>query len=211
MEKNNPKPILIVDAVVGAGKTTLATIISKKTGLKLYEELCNQDTFGLLDRFYADQERWAFTLQIHFLNERFRMIKEIHRNGGGLLDRSIFGDKIFAEMLCEDGKMSPEEYRTYSTLLDNMLEHALPPTLLIYLRCDVDTAIERIAKRNRGSESSVPRRYWERLNEKYNQWYGKYDLSPKFEINAREFDPSDESHIRDVVARMEETLKPGHR
>lgn len=182
------KQVIVIDGVVGCGKTSLGNIIEESKGIKLYEELSDDDTYNLLNEFYADKKRWSFTLQIHFLNQRFKMIKEIHKNGGGLLDRSIFGDRIFAEMLNEDGDMSNEEYRTYSTLLDNMLEHAAPPTLLIYLQCSTDTAIKRINKRNRGLERQVERGYWERLNEKYEEWYKNYDISKKLLINVDSID-----------------------
>ncbi|MTI54597.1 deoxynucleoside kinase [Geosporobacter ferrireducens] len=180
--------VICIDGVVGSGKTTLAELLEKKLNLKLYNELANQDTEILLDKFYRDRHRWAFTMQIHFLNERFRMIKEVHKNRGGLLDRSIFGDKIFASMLHEDGYMSREEFLTYSTLLDNMLEHTQPPLLMIYLKCSVDKAVENIQKRGRAYELIVPRIYWERLNEKYTQWHKEYQLSPLLAIDVDHLD-----------------------
>ncbi|MCH5476740.1 deoxynucleoside kinase [Bacillus cereus] len=193
MKKKGSDPVLVLDGVVGCGKTTMAKILEEALKMKLYEEIGSQDTINLLDRFYAKKTRWGFTLQIHFLNKRFQQIKEIHANGGGMLDRSIFGDRLFAEMMAEDLEdgfegMTWEEFRTYSTLLDSMLEHAIPPTLLVYLECDVDTAIGRIAKRDRGLESGVERRYWERLNEKYTAWYANYDASPKIKINVANLD-----------------------
>jgi len=187
------KHVIVADGIVGVGKTTLAKLLEKELGIKLYEEIGSQDTLNLLDRFYAKKTRWAFTTQIHFLNTRFAQIKEIHKKDGGILDRSIFGDRIFAELLAEgleDGGegMTWEEFRTYDTLLDSMLEHTQAPTLLIYLECDVDTAMQRIATRNRGIESEVDRGYWDRLNEKYAKWYEMYDKSPKIKINVAELD-----------------------
>lgn len=198
------KRVIVVDGVVGCGKTSLGEILEKELGEKLYLELGNPDTERMLDRYYAKKTRWGFTMQIHFLNERFKQIKEIHRNGGGLLDRSIFGDRIFAEMLAEDLEdggegITWEEFRTYSTLLDSMLEHAIPPTLMIYLQCSTDTAISRINKRNRGLESQVDRAYWERLNSKYEQWFGTYGASPKIVINVDDLDFVNRPEDRDVV------------
>lgn len=206
------KNVIVIDGVVGCGKSTLAELIEKELGIKLYPEIGSQDTLNLLDRFYAKKTRWAFTTQIHFLNTRFAQIKDIHRNNGGILDRSIFGDRIFAEMLAEDLEdggegMTWEEYRTYDTLLDSMLEHAQEPTLMIYLDCDVDTAVDRIAKRNRGIESEVERTYWERLNEKYTKWYETYDKSPKIKINVAELDyVNNEDHKREVVQIVKDAL-----
>ncbi len=193
-------PVIIIEGQIGVGKTTVGELLQERFGLPLFQELTNPDTLNLLDRFYADKPRWAFTLQIHFLNERFRMIKEIFRSGGGSLDRSIFGDRIFAQMLNDDGDMSGEEFRTYSTLLDNMLEHAQDPRLLIYLDCTVNTAIERIKRRNRGLEAGIPRDYLENLNRRYLEWYAAYDLSEKVFIDTEE-NPLEKPAAREAVLK----------
>ncbi|MFP4153647.1 MAG: deoxynucleoside kinase [Alkalispirochaeta sp.] len=194
--------MILIEGQIGVGKTTIGEIVQERFGITLYQELNNPDTLALLDRFYADKQRWAFTLQIHFLNERFRMIKEIFRDGGGVLDRSIFGDRIFAEMLAADGDMSGEEFRTYSTLLDNMLEHVQKPQLLIYLDASVDTAMERIKMRNRGLESGIPREYLEELNRRYLAWYAGYDLSPKIFVNTEEFHVDNPKELEPVIRRI---------
>lgn len=197
------KDVIVVDGIVGAGKTTLGEKLEEGLNLQLYREMASTDTGKLLDRFYADKERWSFTMQIHFLNVRFAQIKEIHRKNGGLLDRSIFGDRIFAEMLMEDGEMSVEEFNTYSTLLDNMLEHAKNPSLMIFIECDVNTALDRIHRRNRGLETKVERTYWERLHDKYAKWIDNYDLSDVIRVNANEFDAFNQDHINELVKRVE--------
>ncbi len=201
-------PVIIIEGQIGAGKTTMGEILERHFDIPLYRELGNPDTLSMLDRFYADKGRWAFTMQIHFLNERFRMIKDIHAAGGGLLDRSIFGDRIFAELLHDDGDMSDEEFRSYNTLLDNMLEHADPPALLVYLDCSVDAAEERITIRNRGLESGIPRDYLEKLNAKYLQWFDHYNYSPKVKVDTEAYDinrpETMESMLRGLEKKIEE-------
>ncbi len=204
-------PVILIEGQIGAGKTTMGEILERRFGIPLYRELDNPDTLRLLDRFYADKARWAFTMQIHFLNERFRMIKDIHAAGGGLLDRSIFGDRIFADLLHDDGDMSDQEYRSYCSLLDNMLEHADPPALLVYLDCSVDAAIERINIRNRGLESGIPREYLEKLNRKYLNWYDLYNYSPKVKIDTESYDinrpDTMEGFLSSIEGRIEEYKK----
>ena len=198
--------MIVVDGVVGAGKSTLAQKISDKLSIPIFEELQNQTTMNLLEEFYRDKKRWSFTLQIHFLNERFKMIKEIHQKGGGILDRSIFGDKIFASMLNEDGWMTDDEFRTYQTLLDNMLEHVKSPNLLVYIDCDLETAKTRIRGRGRDMEQGVDEVYWKRLNEKYSKWYQEYNLSSKISIDANSYHPDNDSQINLIVERIKENL-----
>lgn len=194
--------VIIVDGVVGAGKSTLSEKISKTLNIPVFYELQNQTTMNLLEDFYRDKSRWSFALQIHFLNERFRMIKEIHKNGSGILDRSIFGDRIFAQMLNEDGWMTDDEFDTYSTLLNNMLEHAKKPDLLVYIDCDLETAMSRINKRGREMEQRVDEIYWKRLNDKYTSWYNSYDISDKISIDAKSYHPDDESEIQKICNKI---------
>jgi deoxyadenosine/deoxycytidine kinase len=201
--------VIIIEGQIGVGKTTMGEILESELGIVLYRELQHEETLSLLDRFYADQARWAFTLQVHFLNERFRMIKQIHADGGGALDRSIYGDAIFAEVLHEDGQMSPEEYVTYTTLLDNMLEHVQPPDLLVYLDCSVDTAMDRIRIRDRGLEAGIARDYLERLNNRYLAWYSAYDFSPKLLIDTEKEPLNDSLAVGSVLTRIRGLLKDG--
>ena len=198
--------ILYIEGVVGCGKSTLSEKIGKALDITVFYELQNQTTMNLLEEFYKDKKRWAFALQIHFLNERFRMVKEIHKNGIGILDRSIFGDNIFAEMLNEDGYMTDDEFLTYSNLLDNMLEHVSKPHLLLYIDCDLDTALDRIKGRGREMEQSVDSNFWARLNVKYNKWYNEYDLSNKISIGAKSYHPNNEDDINQIVNRIKKKL-----
>jgi deoxyadenosine/deoxycytidine kinase len=206
MLKNGEPIVIIIEGQIGVGKTTMGEIMEQELGVALFRELQRPETHSLLDRFYANQERWAFTLQIHFLNDRFRMIKQIRDAGGGALDRSIYGDRIFADVLHEDGKMSDEEYLTYTTLLENMLEHVQPPDLLVYLDCSVDTAIERIRKRNRGLEAGIPRDYLERLNNRYLAFYDAYDASPKIKVDTEATPLHVEANVPAVLQRVREAL-----
>jgi deoxyadenosine/deoxycytidine kinase len=194
--------IILIDAVVGAGKSTLSEKIGEKLKIPVHYELQNQTTMNLLEEFYKDKNRWSFALQIHFLNERFKMIKEISKAGVGILDRSIFGDKIFAQMLNEDGYMTDDEYSTYSSLLDSMLEHIKTPDLLVYIDCDLETAMERIKGRGREMEQTTDSVYWGRLNEKYTRWYNGYKLSDKFSIGARSYHPDNEEDIDLIVSKI---------
>lgn len=199
--------MIIIEGQIAAGKTTMGEFLERNFGIPLYRELGNPDTLSLLNRFYSDKGRWAFTMQIHFLNERFRMIKDIHSAGGGLLDRSIFGDRIFAELLHEDGDMSGEEFRSYCTLLESMLEHAESPALLVYLDCSVDAAIERILLRNRGLESQIPRDYLEKLNRKYLSWFDDYNYSPKMMLNTESYDINRPETMESMSLVLEEKFK----
>lgn len=183
---------IVIDGIIGAGKSTVGDFLSEVLGVDLFEELKDdgKDTLAqrMLDRFYADQERWSAIIQVMFLNDRFRDIKRIEaQKDSAIFDRSIYGDEIFAKTIHDRGNMTTDEFVIYRDLLHNMLQHINPPELLIYLDVSVDTAMERIEKRSRSTEADlIPRDYMEDLRGNYELWYESFDLCPKVRIDINQ-------------------------
>ena len=180
--------------------------MSRELNIPFYSELNNEFTLSILDKFYKDKSRWAFPVQINFLNERFKLIKAIFRTKGGILDRSIYGDRVFASLLNEGGFISDDEYRIYLDLLDNMLEHTQIPALMIYLNCSVDEAERRIKNRNRSFETGISREYLDNLNTKYLNWYDNYHLSPKLRLEYDGINIFDDEHKNKLVSLIKDKL-----
>lgn len=181
---SNVRAVVAIEGQIGAGKTTLGTFLSEALGIPLYRELSNPHTRLLLDRFYADMDRWSFTAQTHFLVLRAGQSARIDDEGCGVLDRSIYGDRLFADVLYNDGHMCEEEYRTYSDLYEQVVARVTPPDLMIYLDCDTPTALERIRKRNRKSEAHISAEYLDRLHERYAEWFSAYQASRRMYVPA---------------------------
>lgn len=187
IKKNKPNETIVIDAVVGAGKTSYMEMLSEEMKIPYFQEPVQDNP--LLDKFYYDRKRYAFPLQIYFLNRRFEMLKQASEAGKpSLMDRSIYGDMIFAKMLYEEGDMEKDEFILYRDLLTNMLDHVQAPKLMIYLKIDTDSAIERIKKRGRDYEQIVERDYWENLNKEYEDYFSNYNLSPLLVIEAAKYD-----------------------
>lgn len=187
IKKNKPNETIVIDAVVGAGKTSYMEMLSEEMKIPCFQEPVQENP--LLDKFYYDRKRYAFPLQIYFLNRRFEMLKQASEAGEpSLMDRSIYGDMIFAKMLYEEGDMEKDEFILYRDLLTNMLDHVEAPKLMIYLKIDTDSAIERIKKRGRDYEQIVERDYWENLNKEYEDYFSNYSLSPLLVIEAAKYD-----------------------
>lgn len=187
IKKNKPNETIVIDAVVGAGKTVYMEMLSEEMKIACYQEPVQDNP--ILDKFYYDRKRYSFPLQIYFLNRRFEMLKEAAKLGKPvLMDRSIYGDMIFAKLLYEEGSMDKDEYMLYRDLLTNMLDHVEAPKLMIYLKIDTDSAIERIRKRGRDYEQIVEREYWDNLNKEYEDYFLEYNLSPLLVIDAAKYD-----------------------
>lgn len=209
IKKNRPNELIIVDGVVGSGKTTFMNLLKEELSLSGFEEPVTDNP--LLSKFYHDRKRYSFPLQVFFLNRRFRMLKDAAAMGeSSIMDRSIYGDVIFAKLLHEGGDMERDEFMLYQELLVNMLDHIESPKLMIYLQCDVDTAIQRIEKRGRDYEQIVERAYWERLNREYEAYFKEYNLSNLLVIDVKNYDLlENESDRREVMNLVKSALKMG--
>lgn len=199
--------MICVEGVVGVGKTTLMNIIANE-GYTQFEEPVVDNP--ILEKFYYDRKRWSFPLQIFFLNRRFRNIKLASELTNTIMDRSIYGDAIFARMLYLSNDMTEDEYMLYQELLENMLEHVKRPKLMIYLECSVDVAIDHIKKRGRDYEQVVERAYWEQLNHEYQEYFDQYNQSPILKINIDHLDftqnEADRQLVLDLVNEKLKTL-----
>lgn len=201
MLKNEGKKegVIVVDGVVGVGKSTLMNLLVEM-GYTPYAEPVVDNP--ILEKFYYDRARYSFSLQIFFLNKRFKYIKEAVAMGNAVMDRSIYGDCIFAKLLHDNGEMSIEEFDLYRELLENMLEHVVAPKLMIYLETSVDEAMRKIRKRGRDYEQVVERAYWETLNREYRAYFDEYTISPILKINVDGLDFENNLKDREYVLNL---------
>lgn len=197
---------ICIDGVVGVGKSSLVEIMESEFAYKPFFEPVTDNP--ILPKFYYDRARYSFPLQVFFLNKRFAMVKESERMGNTVLDRSIYGDVIFAKMLCQSGEMSIEEYELYKELAGNMFEHLKRPKLMVYLQTSVDNVIKKIQKRGRDYEQIVERSYWENLNSEYEAYFDEYNLSPLLVINVDNLDFVNNKEDREyVIGLIKEKLQ----
>jgi len=188
---------------IGAGKTTLTTMLAKH--FKWDPHFEDADNNPYLDNFYEDMQRWSFNLQIYFLNSRFRQIIDIRKSGKSVIqDRTIYEDAyIFAPNLHAMGLMSTRDYQNYLSLFELMAELVQPPDLMIYLRASVPTLVNQIQQRGRDYENSIRLDYLKRLNERYEAWISTYDKSKMliFDIDNLNITekPEDLGHIINTI------------
>ncbi len=173
---------------IGSGKTTLAEKLSKHYGwLPLYESV---DRNPYLRDFYEDMTRWAFHLQIYFLNSRFNQVREIRESEKTIIqDRTIYEDAhIFAANLHKSGHLNERDYQSYLELFNSMTSFVKPPDLLIYLKADIPKLVQQIQKRNRDFEFNIKLDYLKTLNEHYENWIGSYQHGKLLIVDVNELD-----------------------
>lgn len=159
---------------IGSGKTTLTKMLAQRYGWTPRFEPVDNNPY--LDDFYKDMNRWAFNLQIYFLNKRFKEVVEIANSPETIIqDRTIFEDaRIFAPNLHDQGYMSDRDFQNYSDLFDLMMSLVKLPQLMIYIRSSIPTLVKHIEKRGRSFEKSIRIDYLTGLQERYENWIKSY-------------------------------------
>ncbi len=155
-----------ISGLIGAGKSTLATSLGNILGLPVYYEPVQDNEY--LEDFYKDMKAHAFEMQIYLLNKRFKQQQKIIWDGrGGIQDRTIYEDTIFAKMLLDGGMISEKNYRTYIELFHNMSNFMKRPNLIVHLEVTPEESYERIKNRGRECEDAVTIDYLRRLHTAY--------------------------------------------
>ncbi len=159
---------------IGAGKTTLTTLLAKQFNWEPHYE--DVDNNPYLYDFYENMPRWSFNLQIYFLNSRFGQIIKIQQGEKTVIqDRTIYEDaQIFAPNLHAMGLMTKRDFDNYTALYKTIGSLIKPPDLLIYLRGSISALVGQIQKRGREYEDNLRLDYLRRLNEYYENWINSY-------------------------------------
>ena len=192
---------------IGAGKTTLAGLLSKHYGWEAHFEDVDENPY--LNDFYKDMKRWSFALQIHFLNSRFSQVLALRQSGKEIIqDRTIYEDAhIFAPNLYSMNLMLKRDFENYKALFDVMSGLIQPPDLLIYLRASIPTLIKHIQSRGRDYEETIRLDYLKRLNERYEAWISNYDKGKLLIIDVDNIDfiknPKD---LSEVISKIDADL-----
>ena len=163
------KAFIGIAGIIGAGKTTLATALGQHLGLDVHYEPVIDNEY--LADFYRDTKRYSFAMQIYLLNRRFQQHQEIiWRGRGGVQDRTIYEDAIFARTLRDMDLMDNRDYETYVNLFRNLSNFMCRPNVIIYLDVTPEKSMERIRERDRGIESGITVEYHTRLYKNYEEF-----------------------------------------
>ena len=189
VRKNSPlaRAFIGIAGIIGVGKTTLATALGEHLGLDVHYEPVADNEY--LADFYRETKRFSFPMQIYLLNRRFQQHQEIiWRDRGGVQDRTIYEDAIFARTLRDMELMEPRDYETYVNLFRNLSNFMCRPNVIIYLDVTPANSLERIKQRNRGIESGITLEYLTRLHDNYEEFLHEISrLIPVLRVHWDEF------------------------
>ena len=167
---------IYVEANIGSGKTTFLNLLEEdyntiKEPLDEWLKLTDGEE-NILDKFYKDADRWAYTFQMETFMSRIQSIKNNEIKGINIIERSIYTDmNCFASLAHYNGHIQELEWKLYNkwfNWLDNSFD--VKADGYIYIRTNPQISYNRIAKRSRTEESSIPFKYLEQVHQKHQQW-----------------------------------------
>ena len=179
--------IISLDGNIGAGKSTLLAEIRKQLPVYVVDEpvgqwtaLKNAEGTNLLELFYKDKKRWAYTFQNCAILTRLKNIQDAVENNPSekvfITERSILTDKyVFAEMLHNSGDMDSLEWELYESWFQ-IFSKKYPVNGIIYISTSSVTSKERIQIRNRGGEENINMEYLEALDIQHKHWIATTDI-----------------------------------
>ena len=168
--------MFFLEGNVGTGKSTFLKAIENQGHDVVYEpvgewmNMWNSNGKNLLQEFYGNQQRWAYTFQSIAFRTRIKNIEKCKPNT--IVERSIFTDRnVFAKTCYENGMMNDIEWTDYTEWFNWLTEKFnVKPSGYIYLRANADVSYQRIIKRNRDGEETIPFDYLAELHNKHEKW-----------------------------------------
>ncbi len=201
---SNQLSYIAVEGVIGAGKTSVATMLAQRLDAKLILETFEDNPF--LEKFYNNQQDYAFRTQMFFLLERYSQLQELHQkdlfHSYTVSDYVFEKDKIFAYI-----NLSDDELKIYEHVVQGLDKGIVAPDLVIYLQSSVERLMQNIRKRNRPIEKEISEDYIENLNEAYNYFFSRYKAAKVMIVNCEEADfvnnPSDFDNLVDEIFKSD--------
>lgn len=195
---------IIVEGMTASGKSTVVNLLSERLGFQVMPEEF-RDPLDLLSRFHHDR-KWAFPMQLNFLVTRFAQYLCASEEDNYILDRSIFGDKVYAMLYYRSGYFRDSQLGCYLTLYESLLHYVKKPKLFIIVRCSFDEIIRRINDRGRQDEIDAGVDYWKSLYDAYMPFLDLVKSELQGDIDFLELDLSDPKFI-DTPSMTDEFLR----
>jgi deoxyadenosine/deoxycytidine kinase len=192
---------ITIEGNIGAGKTTLAHLLAKHYDARLILEQFADNPF--LPKFYEDPKQYAFPLELFFMAERYKQLKELVQQKD-MFQSVTITDYLFTKCLLFAKINLPEdEFRLYSRIFEIIHQQLVQPQILIYLHAPVSRLQQNIRKRNRSYEQKIPDSYLLNIQETYTDYIKQHQLKVIF-IDASNSDfLGNDQHLQVVIDALE--------
>ena len=198
---------ITIEGNIGAGKTTLAHLLSKKLNAHLILEEFADNPF--LPKFYKNPQQYAFPLELFFMAERFKQLKSMLHTKD-MFQSITVSDYTFSKcLLFSKINLTEEEFKLFQKFFDMMQQQLIQPDVIVYLHAPVSVLQANIRKRNRTYEQSIPEQYLYNIQETYMNYLKQHNIKTIF-IDAKNADfLSNEKHVQVVLDALKENANAG--
>ena len=180
-----PWRYIVVEGVIGVGKTSLTKLLATRLGGRLNLEVVEENPF--LAKFYRDREAYAFQTQIFFLLSRYRQQQGLGQQD--LFNATLVSDYLFAkDRIFANLNLADDELALYGQLASILEQRVLKPDLVIYLQARTEVLQQRIRWRGRSFEQEMEPEYLEALNAAYSYFFHHYKDAPLLVVNTDNLD-----------------------
>jgi deoxyadenosine/deoxycytidine kinase len=180
---------IAIEGNIGAGKTTLSTKLAEDCNAKLVLERFADNPF--LPKFYKDQSRYAFPLEMSFLADRYQQLSDDLAQFDLFKDFVVADYHIFKSLIFAKVTLQEDEFRLYKTMFDIIHKEMPKPDLYVYLYQNTDRLLENIKKRGRSYEQEIPADYLEKINQGYLDY-----IKTQTDLNVLIIDVSDLDFVK---------------
>ena len=198
---------ITIEGNIGAGKTTLAHLLSKHYNARLILEEFADNPF--LPKFYENPGQYAFPLELFFMAERYKQQKE-HIQQKDMFQSLTIADYLFTKCLLFGKVTLPDnEFRLFQRLFEIINEQLVQPDILIYLHSPVQKLQQNIKKRNRPYEQNIPDQYLFDIQETYTNYIKQHHIKTLFiDVSNADF-LGNERHLKTIVEALEKEYDDG--
>jgi 2-amino-4-hydroxy-6-hydroxymethyldihydropteridine diphosphokinase len=194
---------IAIEGNIGAGKTTLASKIAEDFNAKTVFERFADNPF--LPKFYKDQNRYAFPLEMSFLADRYQQLSDDLAQFDLFKDFIVADYHIFKSLIFAKVTLQEDEYRLYKTLFDIIYKEMPKPDLYVYLYQNTGRLLQNIKRRGRSYEQEIPADYLEKINKGYLDY-----IKSQTNLNVLIIDVSEKDFVKnqsDYIYILEEIRK----
>ena len=198
---------ITIEGNIGAGKTTLANLLSKHFNARLILEEFAENPF--LPKFYENQEQYAFPLELFFMAERYKQLEDLLQTKD-IFQQVTISDYLFTKcLLFAKVNLPNEEFRLYQKLFDIINPQIVQPEILIYLHSPVHKLQENIKTRNRQYEQNIPNDYLFSLQETYTNYIKQHNIKTLFVDCSNADFINNENHLSVIIDALDKEYEDG--
>lgn len=198
---------ITVEGNIGAGKTTLTNLLAQHFNAKAVLEEFAENPF--LTKFYENQQQYAFPVELFFMAERYKQLKEMLHTKD-LFQNITVSDYLFTKcLLFAKVTLPSEEFRLYQKLFDIINTQLAMPDILIYLHAPVSKLQANIKKRNRVFEQNIPDEYLFNLQETYTSYIKQHNIKTIFIDSTNADFINNPAHFKVVLDALDNDFGDG--